>query len=444
MSKKAILLISWDPPLHLENIEEIVLYKKKNAVDCDEVLNEGELVFQTENVLADSFVDEFDDFGDIRYAAFAKNSYGYTPCATNTYTIAASILWFQYCNGDYILMDDYQYSYQPAYQVWEVDGNNLKLRSDPYASIGEYAKYFELNEDGNLVQTPIPDQIIENFEVAGKEHYSLECDKQVTVAVNPANVTHGTASPALGTYAYRQIVSINASPFSTYDFHKWTTNAGLIADEYSSSTTIEVTASGNVIAYFRLKKVTITLTGSNGDFEGSGTYDHGTFASIKAIPDPGYEFIEWIGDDITDLFNAETTTFIDSAKGNRVITGVISNIQINLTVTGSNANTTGDGTYVDGDVVTITATPHAGYVFVEWLGDDITDSSSATTTTTIDYTKGDRTITAITEPDTIVAGYDTSSNILARSGDDVGTIYYATDNNRLYIYDGTNWQYYTS
>tara|TARA_R100001163_G_C5033690_1_gene173323 strand:+ start:492 stop:746 length:255 start_codon:yes stop_codon:yes gene_type:complete len=42
------------------------------------------------------------------------------------------------------------------------------------------------------------------------------------------------------------------------------------------------------------------------------------------------------------------------------------------------------------------------------------------------------------------AYYDTQANIEARSGEPVGKLYYAYDSNRLYVYDGANWQYYTS
>lgn len=44
---------------------------------------------------------------------------------------------------------------------------------------------------------------------------------------------------------------------------------------------------------------------------------------------------------------------------------------------------------------------------------------------------------------TFQAYYDTQANIEARSGDPVGTIYLASDVVRLYVYDGTDWQYYT-
>ena len=45
---------------------------------------------------------------------------------------------------------------------------------------------------------------------------------------------------------------------------------------------------------------------------------------------------------------------------------------------------------------------------------------------------------------TLRAYYDTEANIVARSGEPVGSLYYAYDVDRLYVYDGTDWQYYTS
>lgn len=37
---------------------------------------------------------------------------------------------------------------------------------------------------------------------------------------------------------------------------------------------------------------------------------------------------------------------------------------------------------------------------------------------------------------------DTHANIIARTGDAVGTIAFGTDTHDLYVYDGTNWQIY--
>ncbi len=45
---------------------------------------------------------------------------------------------------------------------------------------------------------------------------------------------------------------------------------------------------------------------------------------------------------------------------------------------------------------------------------------------------------------TLRAYYDTQASIEAKSGEPIGTIYFAYDVDRLYVYDGTNWQYYTS
>jgi hypothetical protein len=39
---------------------------------------------------------------------------------------------------------------------------------------------------------------------------------------------------------------------------------------------------------------------------------------------------------------------------------------------------------------------------------------------------------------------DTHANIIARTGDVVGTIAFATDTYDLYVYDGSNWYFYNN
>lgn len=39
---------------------------------------------------------------------------------------------------------------------------------------------------------------------------------------------------------------------------------------------------------------------------------------------------------------------------------------------------------------------------------------------------------------------DTHANIIARTGDAVGTIAFATDTYDLYVYDGSNWYFYNN
>jgi hypothetical protein len=48
------------------------------------------------------------------------------------------------------------------------------------------------------------------------------------------------------------------------------------------------------------------------------------------------------------------------------------------------------------------------------------------------------------EVGTLRAYYDTQAAIEARSPVTVGDLYYAYDSDRLYVADGTDWQYYTS
>ena len=121
-----------------------------------------------------------------------------------------------------------------------------------------------------------------------------------------------------------QINCLRAGP--QYEFKKWTTNAGIIADKYTKLTTIQVTASGHATAIFELKKVAIQLIGNNATLEGDGTYEHGTNVTIKAIPDSGYRFVRWVGTNIADILSAETTILIDYLNGDQTITAIVETI----------------------------------------------------------------------------------------------------------------------
>ena len=109
-----------------------------------------------------------------------------------------------------------------------------------------------------------------------------------------------------------------------------------------------------------------------------GTYDDGTIVTITVTPNDGYEFTGWNG---SDSSNATIDITINS---NTTLEALFSEVvtQYSLTVTagvGGSVSTSG-GTYDDGTIVTITATPNDGYEFTGWNG---SDSSNATIDITI-------------------------------------------------------------
>ena len=119
------------------------------------------------------------------------------------------------------------------------------------------------------------------------------------------------------------------------------------------------------------------------------SFSDGASVRVEAVPAPGYRFDNW-GGDLSGNTNPATIV-IDC---NKEITASFSRIIHTLTiqVNGSGSITPGVGThsYSEGTVVSITATPDAGWQFDNWIG-DVADPGSATTTAIMD---SDKTFTA--------------------------------------------------
>jgi lysyl endopeptidase len=122
-----------------------------------------------------------------------------------------------------------------------------------------------------------------------------------------------------------------------------------------------------------------------------GTYDEGTVVTLTAVPASGWQFDGWSGD-LTGTTNPTTITM----NSNKTVTATFSEVtvtQYTLTV-----NTVGQGTvtlnppggtYNEGTVVTLTATPSSGWQFDNWSG-DLSGTQNPITITMND----DKTVTA--------------------------------------------------
>ena len=115
-----------------------------------------------------------------------------------------------------------------------------------------------------------------------------------------------------------------------------------------------------------------------------------TSSSITATPSAGYVFDHWTGD-VADANSASTTVTMDADK---TVTAYFVTKDLTMDVSPSGGGTTSPAVgihhCVPGQVVAITATPSAGYVFDHWTG-GVADANSASTTVTMD---ADKTVTA--------------------------------------------------
>ena len=114
---------------------------------------------------------------------------------------------------------------------------------------------------------------------------------------------------------------------------------------------------------------TVTLSVSPADAgttSGGGTFATGTEVTVSASPAAGYQFVNWTESGVQVSATASYTFTIEA---DRALVANFSLLQYSITVSSSpeeGGSVTGGGTYDHGEQVTITASPSAGYSFVNW------------------------------------------------------------------------------
>ena len=105
-----------------------------------------------------------------------------------------------------------------------------------------------------------------------------------------------------GTYPYHSYPTLRAIPYEEYEFVKW--SDGSIFDEY----TIHVVSDTILTAIFQQKEYLLDISSSNdqaGQVIGAGKYHRGDTVTITAVPNQGYNFVQW-----SDGDTATTKTII--------------------------------------------------------------------------------------------------------------------------------------
>jgi hypothetical protein len=113
-----------------------------------------------------------------------------------------------------------------------------------------------------------------------------------------------------------------------------------------------------------------------GTTSGDGVYQNGTQVTVAASHSPGYAFMTWT-ENGTNVSNTAAYPF--TASGDRAL---VANFVPVYVITTSAAplvggTTSGDGTYFEGDNVTVQASANAGYTFLDWTEAGTVVSSSA-------------------------------------------------------------------
>ncbi|MBM4462655.1 MAG: hypothetical protein FJ012_04860 [Chloroflexi bacterium] len=251
--------------------------------------------------------------------------------------------------------------------------------------------YDFVNWTGDVTSTNVTISVTMNANKSVTANFQALVMYDLTMAVDPAG--GGTTTPA-GTTSHLggAVVTITANPASGWYFVQWTGDA---ADPNSPTTTVTMNANKTATAQFTQTKSTLNIYV---DGQGSTTpvadtdhdFGNGRLVAITATPASGWKFVEWTGDIFTveDSEAASTTILMD---GDYAITAVFAELEtftLTLDVDPEDAGTTTPAVgqeypYLEGTVVTVTATPKTGWQFVEWLGDIDTMANPDAATTTI-------------------------------------------------------------
>lgn len=181
---------------------------------------------------------------------------------------------------------------------------------------------------------------------------------------------------------YNTAVEVPSTPpeKSGYNFNGWEYVPELIDNQYMPAS--NVTAYGIWTEIIPDCVVTLNVVPSDsGSVTGAGSYTNGDNVVLTATPAEGFDFVNWVDADSSEVISTETPCTITSINRDWNINANFSREMYTVTTsvspTGS-GTTTGDGSYNAGDYVTLTATANTGYTFRKWTKDNVPQSESAT------------------------------------------------------------------
>ena len=176
---------------------------------------------------------------------------------------------------------------------------------------------------------------------------------------------HGGATTGDGAYALGSSATVSATAGPGYKFSKWLENGAVasLARDY----TFDVTGDRALVAKFK-PVYAVVLSAEppeGGQVEADPAYEMGELAKLKAIPSPGWSFVNWTQNGVTV---STAPQFQFNVTGHRELVGHFAlGHRIDVVAEPVNGGTvTGGGVWGPGANVVLEATAHPGYVFVNW------------------------------------------------------------------------------
>ena len=233
------------------------------------------------------------------------------------------------------------------------------------------------------------------FKVTATDAVNPDVSKNYTLIVAaagapapPASLLDTTASPVAsgtttgdGSYAIGANATATATPNAGFAFLNWTDNGVIVST--NSSYTLAMDVNHSLVANF-VPVFTVTTSAApvaGGTTTGDGSYSGGANVTLTATPNAGYIFTNWTEGGLVVSSNA---TFSFAVASDR---DLVANFTqgTSYTITTASAppaggSSTGGASYASGSSVTVTATPNAGYYFVNWTQNGTQASANASYT----------------------------------------------------------------
>ena len=235
--------------------------------------------------------------------------------------------------------------------------------------------FINWTKDGVAVSTDLSISFTVEGAASYVAHFNLN-SYEITATANPAE--GGTVSGA-GTYNHFTTCTLVATHATGYHFVNWTLNG----DEVSTSATyqFQVTEAASYVANFEINEYEITVVlnpTDGGTVTGADTYTHFATCTLTATPATGYHFVNWTLNGY-EVSTSATYQFQVTEAASYVANFEINEYEITVVLNPTDGGTvTGAGTYTYGSTCTLTATPTAVYLFVNWTKNGVEVSTDPT------------------------------------------------------------------
>ena len=210
-----------------------------------------------------------------------------------------------------------------------------------------------------------------------------------SVAVAANDIARGMVEASGTQFVYGTPCTVTATAYTGYAFQSW--GNGVTANPYTFVVLEDVELSA---VFVHEAEMTYTITVSvNDPVMGSATVNGNTTATVTggtevtltATPNPGYHFDHWSTGSTENPFSFTVTSDVS------IMAYFEANPtpQYTITVTANDpamGSVSGGGTYDEGSVITLTATPNSGYRFMCWNDGNTYNPRTVTVTADMSFT----------------------------------------------------------